>query len=248
MRYGYLSVRSSDIVIIFWRKIEMYLRNYIKGIIFITLVIILIIMLRTKPNANKKIIFVLGKGGVGKSTYGRTISNCVISLDEIVRRWDNPEASDDDYVFNVYRPDGNDYINRLKDVLVNIVRKEIANSTCDVCVVEAAVEDPVLISKITSGYDSDVRYLMPASREVFKRNMISRVDTEYSHGTFKLMRVWTRLQTTDKDVFDDYKLNGNTGKLFQKFMDDLTDEKYHLLDSSLKLLDPLSPTIVKIDY
>jgi hypothetical protein len=193
-------------------------------------------------NKMTRVIFVLGKGGVGKSTYAANLGGNVISLDEIIRPWIRPDDSDDDYAFNVYRPGGNERIQTLKEQLTTIVRQQL---TGDLCAIEGVIEDPELIKAISHGYPTEVRYLRPRTSEVFKKAMIKRVNEEYAANNLRLGRVWNKLTPEE---LDDYKTNGSDGELFQRFMDALTDEKYPQVDSTLPLLSGIDYCVVNIDW
>lgn len=194
-----------------------------------------------KMNSNK-IIFVLGKGGVGKSTYAQSLNpDVLISTDEIVRPWLDPNSSDDDYAFNVYRPGGNDFIKGLQIKLADEIRSRVKGTTA----IEGALEDPELIRMVAKDFDYSIVYLRPASPNVFKKAMIKRVNEEYKAGELRLGRVWNRLTPEE---LDDYKANGSDGALFSKFMDDLAKEKYETIDSTLSLLSGLDYCVVNIDW
>lgn len=188
-----------------------------------------------------EVIFILGKGGVGKSTYSRKLSTNIISVDEIVRPWDDPNSSDDDYVFNVYRPGGNDYIRGLKCKLATIIRARLRDRT----VIEGAIEDVELIKMIARGWRYSVIYLRPADVNVFKKSMIKRVNEEYALSIRRLGRVWSRLSVEE---LNDYKTNGATGILFSAFMDKLARDKYADIDSTLPLLAGLDYSVVNIRW
>lgn len=188
------------------------------------------------------LVFVLGKGGVGKSTYAEKISDNVISLDEIIRPWNDPNSSDADYVFNVYRPDGNDLIKSLKKKLIAEVHTKLKPG---INAIEGAIEDKELIKSMGKNYKYKVVYLRPATREVFLKSMLKRVADEYKSGNKRLMRVWSKLTP---DELQDYELHNESGKLFMKFMDDLADEKYATIDSTLPLLAGLDYKVVNITW
>jgi hypothetical protein len=189
-----------------------------------------------------EIVFVLGKGGVGKSTYSQTLSaDTIISIDDIVRPWDDSQSSDDDYAFNVYRPGGNEYIRGLKKKLSDTIRSRLKGKT----VIEGVIEDVNLIRDIAVGHRYSVVYLRPATMDVFKKAMIKRVNEEYALGVKRLGRVWNRLSTEE---LIDYETNGAAGILFSAFMNRLARDKYLEVDSTLPLLAGLDYHVVNVSW
>lgn len=186
-------------------------------------------------------LFVLGRGGVGKSTYAHSIGGptaTVISLDEIIRPWISPTDSYDDYAFNVYRPGGNARIQELRVRLASDV-----NDLCtDYTIVEGAIEDPELIPQLAGSRPYEVQFLRPASVDVFKQCMIKRVNAEYAAGQLRLGRVWDKLTP---DELADYQVNGSDGELFGAFMDKLATDRYPF---TAPTLDGVNYTLVEISW
>jgi shikimate kinase len=181
-----------------------------------------------------KVIFLIGKGGVGKSTYAKKLmSDKIVHLDEIIRPKFDP-ADMVNYAFDVYRPirEGNEeYIISLKEWFVKRVREEFIGHNIVIC--EGAVEDPEIIEKICAGYERKVLYLSPASKDFFLRNMISRVKKDIQDGTKTMSVVWNRMSPEETD---DLLNKTHGGKLFDAFIDELAKDRFR------KRFSPLAET------
>jgi hypothetical protein len=141
-----------------------------------------------KDYKNVNIIYVTGKGGVGKSILSTIFSDThsIINLDEIVRKYFYPKYGTD--AFKVYQ--AHQMIN-IKDQFVDIVRTHM---NFEKIIVEGTIKDTELIDSIFNGLDFVMVYVKPITKDLYKRNIVERFHLDLQNGEKTLGFVWDKIK------------------------------------------------------
>lgn len=181
-----------------------------------------------------KLIYISGKGGVGKSTLSDMLEKhgfIVIHLDDLIREKIQPNHPDCARVFQLYMPDK---FPAEKQKLIAIVRALIQQNADKPIVVEGTIKDAQMIKDMFKGNVFDFVYVRPTEKG-YSKAIAQRFEKDRQTKEHSLGYVWTKLE----------KL-GMTGveKILPDVLKEIVAEQMKLVDAIQNLYAGFELTIV----
>lgn len=209
----------------------------------------------------KPIVFLTGRGGVGKSYVSNKLSKelqyKVISMDDIITKILIPKFYDkiNKYsngdiaqIFNIYMEKPNyDWVKKFKKPIIKIINDEIDNLKSkgfNKIVVEGSITDKKLIKNIFGKENKDYTLLLiePLSKESYLEKVIKRFKEDPdNYGRLGFLLAYD--EKNNGKVLKEYKIKGLKSPIVQKMFNTIGKTLYEKIIKKRKQFDGLDYVI-----